>query len=76
MIVNENVVPPIPDPLGVSDVDLRVTQELYSSGRNSALYYNGLILTGGVFCRSIVQDQRRVRPQRDRLVCPECQRWR
>lgn len=33
MIVDENVVPPIPDPLGVLDVDLRVTQELYSSGR-------------------------------------------
>lgn len=26
-------VPPIPDPLGISDADLRITQELYSSGR-------------------------------------------
>jgi hypothetical protein len=25
--------PPIPDPLGIADVDLRITQELYSSGR-------------------------------------------
>lgn len=25
--------PPIPDPLGISDVDLRITQELYASGR-------------------------------------------
>lgn len=25
--------PPVPDPLGISDVDLRITQELYSSGR-------------------------------------------
>lgn len=25
--------PPIPDPLGISDADLRLTQELYASGR-------------------------------------------
>ncbi len=25
-------IPPIPDPLGISDADLRITQELYSSG--------------------------------------------
>eukprot|EP01034_Spumella_vulgaris_P022488 gene22488-28616_t len=31
--VEPDEVPPIPDPLGISDADLRITQELYSSGR-------------------------------------------